>query len=223
MALVELPRLDAVLISHDHYDHLDTATIDALAALQDVPFVVPLGIGEHLRFWGVPAERVVELDWGQSHVLGDLTLTCTEARHFSGRGLTRNNRTLWSSWVAAAGDRRVFFGGDTGYAPAFAEIGTTYGPFDLTVIPIGAYDRRWPDVHVDPAEAVQVHRDVRGGVMLPIHGATFDLAFHDWSAPAAWTLAEARAHDVRVAIPKVGQRFDPAAPLPVDDWWSAVG
>jgi L-ascorbate metabolism protein UlaG (beta-lactamase superfamily) len=225
LAPAELPPLSAVLVSHDHYDHLDTATVDALLELQDAPFVVPLGIGAHLRRWGVPENRIVELDWGQSHRVGDLTLTCTEARHFSGRGFTRNT-TLWSSWVATAGDRRVFFGGDTGYTPAFADIGAEHGPFDLTVLPIGAYDKRWRDVHMDPAEAVQCHRDVRGHALLPIHWATFDLAFHRWAAPADWIREEAATHGVALAQPRPGERFeiDPqsASGLPTDDWWTAA-
>jgi L-ascorbate metabolism protein UlaG (beta-lactamase superfamily) len=234
MDLADLPPLSAVLISHDHYDHLDTATIDKLVELQDAPIIVPLGISAHLRRWGVPENRIVELDWGQSHRVGDLTLTCTEARHFSGRGFVRNT-TLWSSWVAAAGERRVFFGGDTGYTPAFAGLGEDYGPFDLTVLPIGAYDRRWRDVHMDPAEAVQCHLDVQGGdagadfwggVLLPIHWATFDLAFHRWAAPADWVREEAAEREVAVALPRPGERFeiDPEnlADLPTDDWWSAA-
>jgi L-ascorbate metabolism protein UlaG (beta-lactamase superfamily) len=225
MELADLPPLSAILISHDHYDHLDTATIDRLVELQDAPIVAPLGISAHLRRWGVPENRIVELDWGQSHRVGDLTLTCTEARHFSGRGFTRNT-TLWSSWVATAGDRRVFFGGDTGYTPAFADIGAEHGPFDLTVLPIGAYDKRWRDVHMDPAEAVQCHRDVRGHALLPIHWATFDLAFHRWAAPADWIREEAATHGVALAQPRPGERFeiDPqsASGLPTDDWWTAA-
>ena len=224
MDLVDLPPLSAILISHDHYDHLDMATIDALVELQDALIVVPLGISAHLRRWGVPENRIVELDWGESHRVGDLTLTCAEARHFSGRGFTRNT-TLWSSWIAAAGDRRVFFGGDTGYTPAFAGIGEDYGPFDLTVLPIGAYDRRWRDVHMDPAEAVQCHRDVRGSVLLPIHWATFDLAFHPWAAPAEWIRTEAAEHGIALAQPRPGERFEidlDDLELPTDDWWTAV-
>ncbi len=225
MELADLPPLSAILISHDHYDHLDTATIDVLVELQDAPFVVPLGISAHLQRWGVPENRIVELDWGQSHRVGDLTLTCTEAQHFSGRGFVRNT-TLWSSWVASAGERRVFFGGDTGYTPAFADIGAQYGPFDLTVLPIGAYDRRWRDVHMDPAEAVQCHLDVQGGALLPIHWATFDLAFHRWAAPADWVREEAAERGVAVALPRPGERFtidqDALEELPTDDWWTAA-
>jgi L-ascorbate metabolism protein UlaG (beta-lactamase superfamily) len=225
MGLADLPPLSAILISHDHYDHLDMATIDRLVQLQDAPIVAPLGVGAHLRRWGVPENRIVELDWGGSRRIGDLTLTCTEARHFSGRGLTRNT-TLWSSWVATAGERRVFFGGDTGYTPAFEDIGREHGPFDLTILPIGAYDRRWRDVHMDPAEAVQCHVDVRGGVLLPIHWATFDLAFHPWAAPAEWIREEATEREVALALPRPGERFEvyPAVAdaLPTEDWWTAA-
>jgi len=227
MNLEDLPELSAVLISHDHYDHLDTPTIDWLSQHQTMPIVVPLGIGAHLRAWGVPEDRIVELDWDQSTSISrpgidDLVLTCTEARHFSGRGFTRN-KTLWSSWVVAAGTgegrRTAFFGGDTGYTPAFADLGDQYGPFDLTVLPIGAYDARWSDIHMNPAEAVQTHREVRGGILLPIHWATFDLAFHSWSAPVEWLVDEGAAYDVRLALPRPGERFD-ATGLPTADWWS---
>ena len=229
MELDALPQLSAVLISHDHYDHLDTPTIDWLTANQDCVFVVPLGIGAHLRAWGVPAHRVAELDWEQSHTvavdgLPDLVLTCTEARHFSGRGFTRN-KTLWSSWVVRAGTgkkrRSVFFGGDTGYTPAFRDLGIDHGPFDLTVLPIGAYDTRWSDIHVNPAEAVQTHRDVRGGLLLPIHWGTFDLAFHSWSAPVEWLVEDAAEHGVDLALPRPGERFD-ATSAPTVAWWREV-
>jgi L-ascorbate metabolism protein UlaG (beta-lactamase superfamily) len=215
--LSSLPQdLAAVVISHDHYDHLDTATVDWLVAHREVPFVVPLGIGDHLRRWGVPEARIVELEWGGAHTIGDLTLTCTEAQHFSGRWLT-NNTTLWSSWVVAARGRRVFFGGDTGYTPAFADIGAQHGPFDLSVLPIGAYDHRWADVHMDPAEALQTHRDLAARTLLPIHWATFDLAFHPWSEPIERLLAE--AGDVRVATPRPGERFEVDGELPRTAWW----
>ncbi len=220
MALQDLPALDVVLISHDHYDHLDTATIDTLVATQAAVFVVPLGIGDHLRRWGVPDQRIVELDWDESTTVGGLRLTCTEARHFSGRSLT-NNQTLWSSWVIEGERRKVLFGGDTGYTPAFADLGERHGPFDLTILPIGAYDARWPDVHMDPGEAVQAHLDLRGEVLLPIHWATFDLAFHEWSAPVEWLRKEAEERGVQVALPAPGGRFQSDGELPGADWWTA--
>jgi L-ascorbate metabolism protein UlaG (beta-lactamase superfamily) len=220
MPLEALPRLTAVLISHDHYDHLDTATIDVLVRTQEAVFVVPLGIGEHLATWGVPPHRVVELDWDDEHQLGGLTFTCTEARHFSGRSLG-SNTTLWSSWVVAGRRRRVFFGGDSGYTPAFAEIGDRLGPFELTVLPIGAYDTRWPDVHLDPEEAVRVHREVHGGVLLPIHWGTFDLAFHEWSDPVERLVREAAERGVQLALPPPGGRFEVDGELPTEPWWKA--
>ena len=225
MPLADLPRLDAVLISHDHYDHLDTATIDWLVSSSaadgnEFPFVVPLGVGQHLRGWGVPDARIVELDWEESHPVGGLTFTCTEARHFSGRSLG-SNTTLWASWVVAGKERRVFFGGDSGYTPAFAEIGERHGPFELTMLPIGAYDARWPDVHMDPEEAVRAHRELRGHALLPIHWATFDLAFHEWSDPVEGVVREAAAAGVQLALPAPGGRFEPDQELPVDPWWRA--
>jgi L-ascorbate metabolism protein UlaG (beta-lactamase superfamily) len=217
LPLEQLPRLDAVLISHDHYDHLDTATIDALVATQQAPFVVPLGVGRHLQCWGVPADRIVELDWDQSHQVAGLRLTCTEARHFSGRSVG-SNTTLWSSWVISGEVHRAYFGGDSGYTPAYAEIGRRHGPFDLTVLPIGAYDRLWPDVHMHPGEAVQAHGELRGRLLLPIHWATFDLAFHGWADPVEWLLTSATEAGTRLALPAPGERFVPSSP-PTRPWW----
>ncbi len=237
VALSALPPVDAVVISHDHYDHLDLPTVRALLHTQTAPFVVPLGLGHHLRRWAVPDQRIVELDWGESHEIGDLTLTCTEARHFSGRGLRRNT-TLWSSWAVAGPRHRAFFGGDTGYTPAFADLGAAHGPFDLTVLPIGAYSDRWPLIHMTPEEAVQAHRDLTGGnptdgdptggdptgaLLVPIHWATFNLGFHPWAEPVQRLLAAAAAAGVRVAVPRPGERLDQAAPPAPTDWWSAVG
>jgi L-ascorbate metabolism protein UlaG (beta-lactamase superfamily) len=220
--LTELPPVDAVLISHDHYDHLDLPTVRALLQSQSAPFVVPLGIGGHLRMWGVPEERIVELDWNQSTTIGGLTLTCTEARHFSGRFFSRDT-TLWASWAITGPEHRVFFGGDTGYTPAFAEIGARLGPFDLTLLPIGAYNEAWHAIHMDPEEAVRAHGDLGGDVLLPVHWATFNLAFHRWAEPVQRLRAAAERRDVPLVIPLPGQRVDVLNPPDLDDWWSAVG
>jgi L-ascorbate metabolism protein UlaG (beta-lactamase superfamily) len=220
--LAELPPVDAVLISHDHYDHLDLPTVRALTAAQAAPFVVPLGIGEHLRKWGVPDDRIVELDWDDSTTVGGLTLTCTEARHFSGRFFARDT-TLWASWAITGPRHRVFFGGDTGYTPAFAGIGARLGPFDLALLPIGAYNDAWHAIHMDPEEAVRAHGDLGGRLLVPIHWATFNLAFHRWAEPVQRLLSAAGRTGARVVVPQPGERIDVLDPPELVDWWTAVG
>ncbi len=223
LALGELPPLDAILISHDHYDHLDMETVVALSGLAPtVPFLVPLGVGAHLRRWGVPGERIVELDWDEEHTLDKgLRLVATEARHFSGRGFTRNE-TLWGSWVIAGERRRVFYTGDTGYFPGFAEIGSQHGPFDLTLIQIGAYSPYWPDIHMTPEEAIATHLDVRGGLLLPVHWATFNLALHSWSEPVDRLWVAAKEQDIALVVPRPGERLKADDPIEVDGWWQAI-
>ena len=223
--LEALPALDAVIISHDHYDHLDMATVRALSRTQRCVFVAPLGVGAHLRHWGIPAGRIVERDWGAGYTIDDLTLTCTPARHFSGRFLSRNN-TLWASWVIAGPQHRAYFGGDSGYTGSFAEIGAQHGPFDLTLLPIGAYNKAWPDIHMNPEEAVRAHRDLNGsapGVLVPIHWATFRLAPHPWAEPAERLVAAAAGSvdeaGVDIAVPRPGGRVLPGAPADLDPWW----
>ncbi len=214
-----LPAVDAVLVSHDHYDHLDVDTIVGLARSQRAPFVVPLGIGAHLRRWGISEDRIVELDWYESKRIGELTLTCTPARHFSGRLFTRNT-TLWASWVIAGPRHRAFFGGDTGYTKSFTEIGVDHGPFDVTLMPIGAYHRAWPDIHMNPEEAVRAHRDVADdGLLVPIHWATFRLAPHPWSEPAERLIAAAETAGVRVVVPRPGERVDRDTASVIQRWW----
>lgn len=217
--LEALPALDAVVVSHDHYDHLDMDTCLALARTQRAPFVVPLGVGAHLRQWGIPADRVIELDWNEDTRIGELTLVCTPARHFSGRFLTRNT-TLWSSWAIIGPRHRAYFGGDTGYTRSFADIGAAHGPFDLTLMPIGAYNKSWPDIHMNPEEAVQAHRDVTdAGLLVPIHWCTFRLAPHPWAEPVERLLAAADGAGVEVAVPKPGGRVLPATSPAIEQWW----
>jgi L-ascorbate metabolism protein UlaG (beta-lactamase superfamily) len=217
--LEAMPAIDAVIISHDHYDHLDIDTVQQLARTQRAKFFVPLGIGAHLRNWHIPADRIVELDWNESARLGDLTLVCTPARHFSGRFLTRNT-TLWSSWALIGPSHRAFFGGDTGYSKSFADIGAEYGPFDLCLMPVGAYHPGWPDIHMNPEDAVRAHRDVTdAGLLVPIHWATFRLAPHPWSEPVERLVQAAEADKVLLAIPKPGQRVQPDEALASDPWW----
>lgn len=221
VSLEQLPAVDAVLVSHDHYDHLDVDTILGLARTQRAPFVVPLGVGAHLRKWGISEGRIVELDWNESHRIGELTLVCTPARHFSGRLFSRNT-TLWASWVIAGPKHRTFFGGDTGYTASFSGIGSQHGPFDLTLLPVGAYHPAWPGIHMNPEEAVRAHQDMTdagGGVLLPIHWGTFRLAPHPWAEPVERLLSTAGPAGVSVVVPRPGQRVEHGASPPIDRWW----
>ncbi len=221
VAVEALPAVDAVLISHDHYDHLDIRTIARLARTQRAPFCVPLGVGAHLRKWGIPEDRIVELDWHESHRIGELSVVCTPARHFSGRLFTRNT-TLWASWVIMGPRNRAFFGGDTGYTKSFTEIGADHGPFGLTLLPIGAYHSAWPDIHMNPEEAVRAHLDMAeagAGLLVPIHWATFRLAPHPWSEPVERLLRAADPAGVRVNVPRPGQRVDGDTGSESDPWW----
>ncbi|UGQ12743.1 MBL fold metallo-hydrolase [Yinghuangia sp. ASG 101] len=219
--LAGLPAVDAVVISHDHYDHLDRATILALTAAHDAPFVVPLGIGAHLERWQVPEERIIELDWEEEAVVAGLTFTATAARHFSGRTLRRND-TLWGSWVVAGAERRVFYAGDSGYFDGFAGIGAAHGPFDLTLMPIGAYNPIWADIHMNPEEAIAAHVDLGGELLLPVHWATFNLAPHPWGEPVDRLRREAKATGTRLVVPRPGDRVDTGDVPQLDPWWELL-
>ncbi|HEY1840250.1 MAG TPA: MBL fold metallo-hydrolase [Mycobacterium sp.] len=221
VSLDALPALDAIVVSHDHYDHLDIDTIIALARTQRAPFVVPLGVGAHLRDWGIPDARIVELDWNERAQIDELTLICTPARHFSGRFLNRNS-TLWASWAIIGPAHRAYFAGDTGYTKSFAEIGAEHGPFDVTLMPVGAYNKMWPDIHMNPEEAVQAHVDVQGGLLVPIHWCTFRLAPHPWAEPIERLLVAAEAAHVSVAVPKPGGHVDPTATAEFGPWWRSA-
>lgn len=220
--LASLGEVDVVVISHDHYDHLDMPTIRALTGTGAV-FAVPLGVGAHLEHWGVPADRIRELDWNESTEVAGLRLTATPARHFCGRGLRNQQHTLWASWVVAGSEHRIYHSGDTGYFDGFKDIGAAHGPFDATMIQLGAYSAHWPDIHMTPDEGVQAHLDLQGGsprgVMLPIHWGTFNLAPHPWAEPAEWTRDVAEEAGQAVAFPCPGQPFEPAGMLPVTPWW----
>jgi L-ascorbate metabolism protein UlaG (beta-lactamase superfamily) len=220
--LEELPAIDVIVISHDHYDHLDMNSIVWLARNHSAPFVVPLGVGSHLESWHVPADRIIELDWHDATTVGNLTLTATPGQHFSGRKIAKRNYTLWSSWVVAGPTHRVFYSGDTGYFEGFAKVGEQYGPFDATLIQIGAYDSGWPDIHMTPEDGVATHLDVRGGLMIPVHWGTFVLAFHPWAEPADRAWEESKARGVNLALPRPGQRIDVADPPAIDGWWQTL-
>jgi len=219
--LADVGPVDVVVISHDHYDHLDMGTVRALTGSGAV-FAVPLGVGAHLEHWGVPAERIVELDWWESAEVAGLTLTATPARHYCSRGPRTSTHFLWASWVVAGAEHRLFHSGDTGYFPGFAEIGRRLGPFDATMMQIGAYSDFWPEVHMTPEEGVRAHLDLGGRLLLPIHWCTFNLAPHPWEEPAERTVAAAQALDAKLAVPHPGEPFEPAEPPGLKLWWRAV-
>ncbi|UPQ89291.1 MBL fold metallo-hydrolase [Vibrio sinaloensis] len=214
-----MPKVDVVLISHDHYDHLDKASIKALHAKVEL-FLVPLKVGPILRNWGVAKEKIVELNWWEAHVRNGVEYVLTPTQHFSGRGLTDRDGTLWGSWVINGQQHKVFFSGDSGYFSGFKEIGDKYGPFDFTMIETGAYNSLWADIHMFPEQSVQAHIDLKGKVMMPIHNSTFDLAMHDWNEPMQQAMEISAQKGVTMVSPEMGQRVELSAPLPIKPWWN---
>jgi len=228
VALGALPKLDAVVVSHDHYDHLDYPTIVALNALIDAArwgtkFVVPLGVGAHLVYWGVPETRIVEVDWWDRTKVGSLEIVCVPARHASGRTLFDKDATLWAGYAFLGAKHRAYFSGDTGLFPAMRDIGARLGPFDVTMIEVGEYDAAWPDWHIGPEQAVDAHRLVRGRVFLPIHWALLNLAYHGWTEPIERAAAASDRSAVTLVTPRPGEsiELDAAAPARAR-WWPDV-
>lgn len=218
-----LPKLDAVLVSHDHYDHLDHPTIRELAKL-DVPFVTALGVGAHLEHWGVATSRITELEWWEEATLPgtSLSFAATPARHFSGRGLGDRNRTLWASWVLKTPGRHVFFSGDTGLTDQFKLIREKHGPFDLIMLEVGAFHPNWGDIHLGPDNAVLAHEMLGGGPLLPIHWGTFNLAMHAWDEPAERLLEYANTRGLQLVTPRLGEPLEPTRVTAPDPWWRTV-
>ena len=222
-----LPPLDAIVISHDHYDHLDRPTIEALAAratARGTPFVAPIGVGGLLEAWGVPAAQIHELDWGEQATLrgGDLAITATPSQHFSGR-IGGSNRTLWASMVIQTANRRVFFSGDTGLTPQFAEIAARFAPFDLVMLEVGGFHPAWDHIHMGPAGALDALRLLGGGPFLPVHWGTFNLALHAWDWPAETAISLAAEQRVELLMPRLGAPFEPARGLALEPWWRVPG
>ncbi|MBT8332606.1 MAG: MBL fold metallo-hydrolase [Deltaproteobacteria bacterium] len=218
----QIPTVDAVIISHDHYDHLNKFSVRHLMDKTDT-FIVPLHVGALLADWGVPRDKIVELDWWQEYRLNqELMIAATPALHFSGRGITDRNETLWASWVIEAPSHKVFFSGDSGYFSGFKQIGDKYGPFDMTFIECGAYGKSWPKVHMFPEQTVQAHLDLKGDVLHPIHWATFNLALHPWYEPMERLTAAADYKNIKVATPIVGETTVYQEHIPATAWWEQV-
>ena len=221
LALADLPPIEGLILSHDHYDHLDLPTIEHLRDSVQRYFV-PLGVGARLRDMGVAAQRIEEFDWWQSGRHADVQLTAAPAQHFSGRGLTDRNRTLWASWVIQSGSTRIFYSGDSGYFAGFKQIGERFGGFDLALMENGAYDSYWPSVHLSPEETVQAFKDVRAKVLYLVHNSTFDLAFHTWQDPLERVAALAEAQRLALATPEIGEVLTIGQPRSNVLWWKGL-
>jgi L-ascorbate metabolism protein UlaG (beta-lactamase superfamily) len=215
------PGVRAFWFGHDHYDHLDMATVQHLAT-RGTHFYVGLGIGAHLERWQVPAGQIHEMDWWDTADVRGVRITCAPSRHYSGRR-AMDNSTLWSSWVLRGRERAVYFSGDTGYGPHFSDIRQRLGPVDLTLMKVGAYGDTWLDIHMDPESAVRAHQDLGADVLLPIHWATFDLSYHAWDEPIVRTLRAASGAGVQVVTPRVGEPVEIGAALANTDWYARQG
>ncbi len=226
ITLDELPAINVVVISHDHYDHLDEAAIKQLDNKVS-QYIVPRGLSKYLLDWGVSKEKIIELNWWQNTHLNGIEYIATPTQHFSGRGLFDRDQTLWASWVVRTKETNIYFSGDSGYFSGFKQIGEKYGPFDITMIETGAYNDLWSEIHMTPEESVQAHIDLQGGAvshsaMLPIHNGTFDLALHDWYEPLERVTTSAWENSVSLSTPIVGQAIDvkKVEPMTGDSlWW----
>lgn len=214
LSLTDLPPIDLVIITHNHYDHLERK---AIQALKDALFVVPLGVGSALRGWGVNPAHITELGWGESAEGDGLTITAERTSHFSGRGLADKNKTLCNSYILQSEDKRLFFAGDTGYTSHFAEIGAQYGPFDLVALEIDGWNTGWRNTHLFPHEVIQAMKDLKSINLLPVHWGVFDLAFHPWTESIEMVINEAQKTDIRLITPIMGQWAD--LNTETTDWW----
>lgn len=220
-SLDALPPLDAVLLSHDHYDHLDRPTIRELARTS-VPFITSLGVGAHLEAWNVVPERITELDWWEQTTVRGVQVTATPAQHFSGRGVRDRNSTFWSSFHLQGPRHSVYHGADSGLTSEFEDIARQHGPFDLVTLEIGAYHPAWGDIHLGPHNAVRAYEQLGSGLLLPIHWGTFNLAVHPWDEPAEQLIAVAGDEAVPLLMPRVGEPVEPGEGPRVDPWWREV-
>jgi L-ascorbate metabolism protein UlaG (beta-lactamase superfamily) len=219
VSLNELPPLDFILLSHDHYDHLDKGAIQYLSS-KNTPVITMLGVGKRLRKWGINPALITELDWWQQKELGDgFMLTALPARHFSGRSLTDRFTTLWGSFAIKSPNHNIYFGADSGYYEGFKMIGELLGPFDLTLLEIGAYNSLWADIHMGPENAIQAHLDVRGRLLLPLHWGTFALAFHSWTEPVERLITEATKKSVQLIVPEPGETRTLSNGAYLNRWW----
>jgi L-ascorbate metabolism protein UlaG (beta-lactamase superfamily) len=218
--IADLPRIDAVVVSHDHYDHLDMETCRSLAK-RGAAFHVPLGLRAHLETWGVPRGQITEHDWWEDAELDNgVRVVSTPSRHFCGRGVPWAIGTLWTSWAIVGPRHRVYFSGDTGLTEQFREIAAREGPFDVALLEIGQYHPNWGDIHLGPAGALDAHAMLGARTLFPVHWSTFELGFHEWSEPAETLAGLARERGVAIATPMLGQPYEPGTPT--DAWWRSL-
>ncbi|UMB53256.1 MBL fold metallo-hydrolase [Lutibacter sp. A64] len=218
IAIDDLPEIDLVLISHDHYDHLDYGSIQQIHS-KVKQFYVPLGIKAHITEWGVAASKITEFDWWDSQTLNGIEFIATPARHFSGRGFTRNN-TLWSSWVLKSESNSIYFSGDSGYGKHFKEIGEKYGPFDFAMMECGQYNEQWAHIHMTPEETILASIDVKADLIMPIHWGAFKLALHTWNDPIIRATKKAAELNVQISTPKLGEGIVlNGEDFPSSHWW----
>lgn len=219
--LEELPHIDVIVISHNHYDHLDKKTIKFFKD-KKTRFILPLKVGDDLHEWGIPKERFVELDWEESVTEFGIKFTATPAQHFSGRGLFDKNKTLWASWVIESKSDKIFYSGDSGYSNHFKQIGDKYGPFDVTFIENGQYNERWADIHMLPEESIQAHIDLKGKYFVPVHWGMFNLALHNWVEPVERTYKLAHDKKLSYLSPRLGQVINLENVDVEEPWWKKV-
>ena len=219
ITIADLPDIKGVIVSHNHYDHLDKSAIKQLNGKVE-HFVTTRGTGKYLKRWGVAETRITELGWWQSHSHGETTLTATPSQHFSGRGLFDANKSLWASFVIQHGGKSIFFGSDSGYFDGFRQIGQHFGPFDITLLETGAYSSAWPHVHMRPEQTLQAHKDLGGSTLMPIHNSTFKLAFHPWKEPMEQISQLAGQENLPILTPKIGERVLLGQIVEFGHWWT---
>lgn len=217
----DLPPIDVVVISHDHYDHLDYDTVIRLKDAVGL-FLVPLGVKAHLLRWGVAADKVAELGWYEERTVDDLRFVFTPTRHFSGRSITNRMSTLWGAWVIKNRERSIYFGGDSGYCDVFKKVGEKFGPFEIAFIECGAYNEKWSQVHLFPEQTVQVAIDLKASVLMPIHNSKFILSTHSWFEPLDRVLAASIRNNVVLTTPKIGENFSLNPHIPQNRWWKGL-
>ncbi|HMW05348.1 MAG TPA: MBL fold metallo-hydrolase [Leptospiraceae bacterium] len=218
LKLEELPNIDYIIISHDHYDHLDMETIEFFKS-KSVKFITPLGVTSHLKEWGITEDRLTELDWWSSINRDDLEIILTPAQHFSGRKGNNQNKTLWGSWIVRNKKQSLYFSGDSGYDTHFKAIGDKYGPFDITFIENGQYNERWRAVHVLPEETAQAFLDLKGKHLVPVHWGMFDLSLHNWYDPIERIEKASKEKNIKLLTPKFGQIVKLEEDTIFETWW----